>query len=57
VSTSVPDEPPATGNPAIDAALADLDLGGPVAEHAEAFAQVHAVLQQVLNPSPETPGR
>lgn len=57
MSSSVPDEPPATGNPAIDAALADLDLSGPVAEHAEAFSAVHTVLQQVLNPGPEAAGR
>jgi len=57
VSSPVPDEPPGTGHPAIDAALAALDLSGPAAGHAEAFSAVHAVLQNVLNPSTEPPGR
>jgi len=57
VSTSVPDEPPVTGNRAIDVALADLDLSGPVAEHADAFSAVHAVLQEVLNPGPQNSAR
>lgn len=40
-----------TGHPAIDEALAALDLSGPVAEHATGVQQAHAVLQQVLNPT------
>ena len=57
MSSPVPDEPPSTGHPAIDAALAALDLSGPAAGHAEAFSAVHAVLQDVLNPSTEPPAR
>lgn len=54
MSTNVP-EPPVTGHRAIDEALAQLNLDGPVAEHAGGFQQVHGVLQQVLNPSPDQP--
>ena len=50
-------EPPVTGHPAIDEALARLDLGGPVAEHADELQRVHQVLQDVLNPSPSGPPR
>ncbi|HVK43613.1 MAG TPA: hypothetical protein VM429_01780 [Micropruina sp.] len=50
-------EPPVTGHPAIDSALADLDLSGPVGEHADGFQQVHAVLQRVLNPDAGAPPR
>ena len=50
-------EPPVTGHPAVDSALADLDLSGPVGEHADGFQQVHAVLQQVLNPDAGAPPR
>ena len=53
---SIP-EPPGTGHPAIDAALAGLDLSGPVAEHAELIQQVHQVLQDVLNPGSPPSGR
>lgn len=55
MSTTVP-EPPVTGHPAIDAALSELNLDLPVAEHAAGFLQVHGVLQQVLNPSPDQTG-
>jgi len=41
----------------ITASLADLDLSGPVGEHADGFQQVHAVLQQVLNPDAGAPPR
>ena len=50
-------DPPVTGHPAIDAALAGLDLSGAVGEHADGIQQVHTVLQQVLNPSAEPPTR
>ncbi|MFT4295976.1 MAG: hypothetical protein QM582_11260 [Micropruina sp.] len=46
-------EPPVTGHPAIDEALARLDLSGPVAGHAAEIQQAHQVLQEVLNPSPQ----
>ena len=51
--TSRPSEPdqPATGHPAIDEALASLDLSGPVTTHADALSAGHEVLQQVLNPN------
>lgn len=49
-------EPPVTGHPAVDEALAGLDLNGPVAEHAEAIQRAHQVLQDVLNPG-SPPGR
>ncbi|MFT3969842.1 MAG: hypothetical protein QM695_06065 [Micropruina sp.] len=48
---SIPDEPPTTGHPAVDVALADLDLSGPVQQHADEIQRVHQVLQDVLNPS------
>lgn len=57
MSTPESVQPPVTGHPAIDAALAELDLNRPVAEHADGFQQVHAVLQQVLNPTNEPPTR
>ncbi|MFT3861412.1 hypothetical protein [Micropruina sp.] len=50
MSSSAPEQPPVTGHPTIDAALASLDLTGPVSAHAEAVSTVHAALQQVLNP-------
>ncbi len=56
-SLDQPAQPPATGHPAIDAALAALDVSGPVGDHADGFQRVHAVLQEVLNPSPEPLGR
>ena len=56
VSSPAP-EPPVTGHPAIDDALAGLDLSGPVAEHAEQIQQVHQVLQEVLNPGSTPSGR
>ncbi|MFT3831698.1 MAG: hypothetical protein QM711_00030 [Micropruina sp.] len=56
MSSPVP-EPPVTGHPAIDDALAGLDLSGPVAEHAEQIQQVHQVLQEVLNPGSTPSGR
>lgn len=48
MSNTVP-EPPVTGHRSIDEALSQLNLDGPVAEHAAGFQQVHGVLQQVLN--------
>ena len=50
MTSSAATEPPATGHPVIDEALARLDLNGPVAEHAAEIQQVHQVLQEVLNP-------
>lgn len=56
--TSHTTEPaPQTGHPAIDAALAQVRLDGPVGEHAEGYTQAQAVLQQVLNPTAEPPAR
>ncbi len=52
MTNSAAPEPPVTGHPAIDEALARLDLGGPVAEHADELQRVHQVLQDVLNPAP-----
>lgn len=40
--------PPTTGVPAIDEALAALDLSGDVSEHPQAIAQVTDVLQAAL---------
>lgn len=42
--------PPVTGHPDVDAALAALDLSGPVDDHAAALAAAHEALQRVLNP-------
>lgn len=41
--------PPVTGNPEIDAALAAVDLSGPVADHHEQLSRAHEVLQRTLN--------
>jgi hypothetical protein len=41
-------QPPKTGVPAIDEALAALDLSGEVSEHPQQFAQVTEVLQAAL---------
>ena len=41
----------------LDAALAELDLSGPVEQHADEIQRVHQVLQDVLNPSPQPSGR
>lgn len=49
--------PPVTGHPAIDEALTRLDLSGPVADHATAIQRAHQVLQEVLNPTPQSSGR
>lgn len=51
------DEPPTTGHAAVDEALAQLDLTGPVGEHSTALDDVHRVLQDVLNPTRDVPGR
>lgn len=51
LAVSNPDEAPVTGHPAVDVALAELDLSGPVQEHADEIQRVHQVLQDVLNPS------
>lgn len=47
--------PPDTGHPVIDAALAELDLAAPVSQHAEQYQAVHTVLNEILNPSDATP--
>lgn len=57
LAVSTPDEPPVTGHPAVDNALADLDLSGPVEQHADEIQRVHQVLQEVLNPGDQPPGR
>ena len=51
MSSLEPEQPPKTGHPVIDDTLAELDLTGPVNEHAAGFERVQAVLQQVLNPT------
>ncbi len=43
-----PPPPPVTGVPAIDEALAALDLSGEVSEHPEQFARVTDALQAAL---------
>lgn len=50
-------ESPVTGHPVIDSALAELDLSGPVEQHADEIHRVHQVLQDVLNPSQQSSGR
>ncbi|MBK8463101.1 MAG: hypothetical protein IPL36_08745 [Nigerium sp.] len=45
---------PVTGHPAIDAALAAMDLGDDVHTHVDAFAAAHAAVQNALNP-PDQP--
>lgn len=57
LAVSTPDAPPVTGHPRVDAALAELDLSGPVEQHADEIQRVHQVLQDVLNPSPQPSGR
>jgi hypothetical protein len=54
--SSQPEEqtPPLTGDDRIDAALAALDLTGPVADHHQRLSAVHDVLGQVLNPDQRT---
>lgn len=57
VTAFTSDEPPVTGQAAIDEALSRLDLSGPVGEHASALDEVHRVLQDVLNPPREASER
>lgn len=45
------EQPPVTGHPAVDQALAELDLSGDVSEHVAAIDRAHATLQEVVNPS------
>ena len=55
--TGPADVPPTTGDPAIDAALADLARLGerPLVEHAERLAATHEVLRSALDAEPPGP--
>lgn len=48
-----PAEPPVTGVPEIDAALAAVRLDGPVSEHHQQLSAAVEVLQQALRGSPQ----
>lgn len=48
VSETEPTPPPTTGLPALDDALASLDLTGPVSEHPQQLAQAVEALQAAL---------
>ena len=50
--TPVP-EPPTTGVPEVDAALAAVRLDGPVEEHHQQLSAAVEVLQQVLRTPPQ----
>ena len=49
MTTSEPNQPPTTGVPRIDEALAELDLGEDVTTHPAALASALEALQQALN--------
>jgi hypothetical protein len=48
VTESAPTPPPQTGLPALDEALASLDLTGPVSEHPQQLAQAVEAMQAAL---------
>jgi len=49
VTATEPNQPPTTGVPRIDEALAELDLGEDVTTHPAALASALEALQQALN--------
>ncbi len=49
MTTSEPSQPPVTGVPRIDEALAELDLGEDVTTHPAALTAALDALQQALN--------